>query len=312
VKKAILAVCISVIAMVSTACTKVPAGYVGVKVYLTGGDKGVSSEVLGPGRYYIGYNEDLYPFPTFQQNYSWTANAHEGSSNDESFSLQTAEGQVVHCDIAITYSYDPLKISQLFQKFREGNDEIRDKQLHNFVRDAMNTEASKLLVGEIYGPKKIAFITAVEKEVRAEVLPEGINVEKISLIGAFRLPDALEKALNAKNEAIQKSQQIENEVASARAEAEKTVAQANGEARSILVRAEAQAKANRILANSLTRSLVEYEKVKRWNGQYPNFVSGGSANSIMVDTRGLSDYKQTSVPVAATGTDKTATTEAAE
>jgi hypothetical protein len=41
-------------------CSKVPAGNVGVKVYLLGTNKGVDHEVLGVGRYWIGFNEELY------------------------------------------------------------------------------------------------------------------------------------------------------------------------------------------------------------------------------------------------------------
>lgn len=48
-------------------CAKVEAGYVGVRVNLLGGNKGVDSEVLGVGRYWIGWNQELYLFPTFQQ-----------------------------------------------------------------------------------------------------------------------------------------------------------------------------------------------------------------------------------------------------
>ena len=50
-------------------CAKVEAGYVGVRVNLLGGNKGVDSEVLGVGRYWIGWNQELYLFPTFQQTY---------------------------------------------------------------------------------------------------------------------------------------------------------------------------------------------------------------------------------------------------
>ena len=291
------------LAMFSMGCTKISAGYVGVKVYLTGGDKGVSHEVLGPGRYFIGWNADLYTFPTFQQNYSWTANPNEGSRSDESFTLQTAEGQSVNCDIAITYHYEEAKISDLFQQFREGNDEIRDKQLHNFVRDAMNVEASKMLVSEIYGPKKVSFITAVEKEVRSEVAPSGIILDKLSLIGAFRLPESIEKALNAKNEAVQKAQQIENEVAQSKAEAEKSVAVSEGEAQSILIRAKAQAAANRIIAASLTRELIESRKVDKWDGQYPQ-VMAGNGGGILISTAGLASRK-----AAPAATDATAEAE---
>ncbi len=63
-------------------CSKVPAGNVGIKVYLLGKSKGVDTEELPVGRYWIGINEELYKFPTFTQNYVWTKNINEGSIND--------------------------------------------------------------------------------------------------------------------------------------------------------------------------------------------------------------------------------------
>jgi regulator of protease activity HflC (stomatin/prohibitin superfamily) len=282
---------------------KVSPGYVGVKVNLYGGAKGVSNEVLGTGRWWIGPNASLYQFPTFQQNYPWTAAPQEGSKENESFDIQTLDGQTVNCDIAITYQYEVAKISDLFQKFREGNEEIRDKQLRNFVRNAMNSEASQMTVEDIYGPKKVSFIKSVEKDVRDQVAPEGIDIVQLSLIGAFRLPPGLTQALNDKNTAIQKAQQIENEVAQSRAMSEKKVAIAQGDAQSIIIMAKAQAEANKIIAASLTKELIESRKVDKWDGQYPQFVSGGSAGGIMIDTSGLVSRK--ALPQ---DTDKTAAT----
>lgn len=63
----IFVVCIALLSSLNMGCSKVEAGHVGVKVYLLGRDKGVDSEVLGVGRYWIGWNEDLYLFPTYQQ-----------------------------------------------------------------------------------------------------------------------------------------------------------------------------------------------------------------------------------------------------
>ena len=64
--------CIALVGVSLAACSTVPAGHVGVKVYLLGGSKGVDSEELGVGRYWIGWNEQLYIFPTYMQNYTWT------------------------------------------------------------------------------------------------------------------------------------------------------------------------------------------------------------------------------------------------
>ena len=64
-----------------SSCSKVPAGFVGVKYYLLGTEKGISSEELSPGRYYIGWNEELYLFPTFNQNKTWTSDENEDSQS---------------------------------------------------------------------------------------------------------------------------------------------------------------------------------------------------------------------------------------
>ncbi len=81
----------------TVACTKVPSGHVGVKVYLLGGSKGVDSEELGVGRYWIGWNQELYLFPTFTQNTVWTADSREGSENDESITFQNKRRAFCKC-----------------------------------------------------------------------------------------------------------------------------------------------------------------------------------------------------------------------
>ncbi|WP_219622928.1 SPFH domain-containing protein, partial [Vibrio parahaemolyticus] len=125
-----------------TGCSKITAGHVGIKVNLLGGDKGVQAEEVGVGRYWVGVNEELYSFPTFSQNYVWTASETEGSENDESISFQTIEGLAVNADVGITYRIDPTKVSKIFEKYRRGVDEITDVYLRNMVRDALVEKAS--------------------------------------------------------------------------------------------------------------------------------------------------------------------------
>jgi regulator of protease activity HflC (stomatin/prohibitin superfamily) len=227
--------------------SKVPAGNVGIKVYLLGGSKGVESEELGVGRYWIGINEELYLFPTFTQNYVWTKDKNEGSENDESITFQTAEGLSVNADVGISYHIDPVKVNMIFQKYRRGITEITDIFLRNMVRDAFNVCGSTVEVESAYGVGKAKLIQQVQDMVVAQVQPIGIEIEKIYLIGNMRLPDQVIQALNAKISATQKAQQRENEVREATAEAEKKIAAADGEAKSILRVAEAQAQANMLL-----------------------------------------------------------------
>lgn len=258
----------------SVACSRVPSGHVGVKVFLLGGDKGVDTQELGVGRYYVGWNEELHIFPTFTQNYVWTADITEGSETDESITFQTKEGLSVNADIGIAYHIDPTKVSVIFQKYRKGVDEITDIYLRNIVRDAFVTAASNKPVEYVYGEGKSELRTEVETIVKSKVEPIGIMIEQISFVGDLRLPTAVIEALNAKIGATQKAQQRENEVREAEAEAQKKIAAAKGEAESIKLVAVSQAEANRILSASITSNLVEYKRIEKWNGIMPQYMAG--------------------------------------
>ena len=73
-------------------------------------------------------------------------------------------------------------------------------------------------------------------------------------------------------------QKIENEAAIAKAEADKQVAitNAEAEAQKTSIAADAQAEANRKLAESLSDTLIDYQKIQKWDGKLPT-VSGGNA-----------------------------------
>lgn len=251
------------------ACTKVPAGNVGVKFDLYGGDKGVTGEVVGPGKYWLGINEEIYLFPTFSQNYVWTAGNDPSSPNDESISFQDREGTIINADVGITYFVNGDKADTVFQKFRKGVDEITDIYLRNAVRDAINSETSQMDAADIYGNGKEKLMERVTERVKDQVGEFGIVVEKIYWINAMRLPPTITQAINAKIAATQQAQQRENELQTAKAQAEIEREKARGEADALLIAATGQAQANQKLAASITQQLVQYEMTKRWDGKLP-------------------------------------------
>ena len=280
---------ITILAGSVAACSYVPSGNVGIKVNLLGSEKGVESEVLGVGRYWIGWNEELYVFPTFMQNYVWTAGVDEGSPNDESISFQTADGMTANADIGISYSIDPDKVSIIFQTYRRGVEEITDTFLRNMVRDALVKQSSNKPIEYVYGAGKSELLASVQKDVADQVAPLGINIGKIYWIGEIRLPPTVIDSINAKNAATQMAQQRQNEVAQAKAEADKKIEDARGEAESILRVAEAQAKANKLLAESLTTEFVQYQAITKWDGQLPKMT--GSAAVPFIDVTGQAGLK---------------------
>jgi regulator of protease activity HflC (stomatin/prohibitin superfamily) len=273
-KKVILSTLAVIAAMSLTGCDKVPAGYRGVIVNLYGSDKGVAEQSVGVGRYYLGWNSELYLFPTFLQNYSW--------KNEQAITMQTSEGLSIRTDAGITYSIQPDNVVKVFQKYRLGIDEITNTFLHNMVRDAMNEVASTMTVEQIYGAQKEQFIKHVNDIVKNQAFNTGIEVDKIYLVGSFELPTSVVNSINSKIQASQNAMKVENEVATARAEAQKTVVEAQARGQQILINAESQAKANKILAESLTKEFVEYQAILKWNGELPRMTGSNAVPFVNI------------------------------
>lgn len=259
---------ISGMALALTACNRVPPGYRGVLVNLMGDSKGVAAESVGTGWQYTGFFGELFLFPTFLQNVTW--------NEDKAITVQTSEGLTITTDVGITYSIKEENVVKVFTKYRLGVKEITDTFLHNMVRDAMNEVASTMTVDQIYGLKKEEYIQKVNKLVIKSAAQNGIDVEKIYLMGSFHLPDSVRGSIDAKIQASQNAIKVENEVATSRAEAQKRIVEAEANAKQIIINAESQAKANKILADSLTQEFVQYQAILKWNGELPQTNAGGA------------------------------------
>lgn len=245
----------------------IPPGNVGVVVNLLSHEKGVEDEYLNTGVYFVAPWKKVYIFPIFEQNDSW--------EKAESFDFQTSEGMAVCADVGITYHLKPSAIPSIFQKYRRGMSEITHIFIKNHIRDSINKSASHMKIEDLYSSGKELFFDNVEKMVSSELKPIGIEISRIYLIGRFHFPENVIKALNSKIEANQRAQQRENELREAEAEAKKQVAKSEGMAKCAMIQALAEAQANELVARSLTRELIDWQAVQKWNGQLP--TSTGSA-----------------------------------
>ncbi len=254
-------------------CDRVPPGHRGVLVTLYGGDKGISDESVGVGRYWTWWYKELYLFPTFLQNYSW--------DRDQSITMQTKEGLRVTADVGITYKIRPENVVQVFQKYRAGIDEITNTFLHNMVRDAMNEVASTMEIADLAGEKKESFIVKVNDKVKDYAKETGIDVDRIYIIGTFNLPVSVVQSINSKIEATQHAMRVHNEILSSKAEAEKRIVEAQAKAQQIKIEAQSQAEANRILAESLTPEFVQYQTILKWDGKLPYFNSSNGFTPLV-------------------------------
>lgn len=245
------------------ACDQVDPGHVGIKVNLSGGDRGVAREVLEPGRYWIGMYERLYVFPTFVQNYVWSRERTEQSPTNESIDFQSREGANINSDFGIQYSFQRDRIPNIFERYRLGAMEITRQTLRNEVRDALVSAASTRRIEDLIGEGKNAFMEEVLKTVKDRMAPHGINVDMIYAVGQFRLDDSVVASINRRIAAAQETEQRRQQVETARQEAER-----------LRIEAEGQAVANRIIAESITPELVQMRAIEKWDGKLPQATSG--------------------------------------
>lgn len=261
-KKAVIISSIGSIFLLWVFCFKlISPGYVGVVVDMLGDSKGVEAKELHVGMHWIAPWKSVYQFPIFEQNDTW-----EGDR--EGFNFQTSEGMAVSADIGITYHLRSESIPIIFQRYRRGMEEITHVFIRNYIRDAINKSASRTRIEDLYSCKE-TFFEDVEKHVREDLSPMGIELSRIYLIGRFHFPQNVIAALNAKIEAVQRAQQRENELREAEAEAKKQIAKAEGQAKCLVLQAESEARANKILAQSVTTELIQWQTVQKWDGKLP-------------------------------------------
>jgi regulator of protease activity HflC (stomatin/prohibitin superfamily) len=252
-----------------SSCSTVPAGNVGVKVYLLGDSKGVQSEQLGVGRYWIGFNEQLFTYPTFTQTYTYTESSEEGSHTNESISFQTIESLTIHTDVAVSYHIDPNDVVKVFQKYREGVKEITAGPLRNEVRSTMNDIASTYTVDDILGKGKVPFMDSVKRRVIKDMGKVGVTVEDVYLVGKLSPPENIEAAIRAKIQSQQEAFKAQNDIATARYKATRDSVEAAG-----------QSKAQNELKAALTPELLQKMWIDKWDGHLSN-TSVNSGNVML-------------------------------
>lgn len=273
VKKYILPILMIVLGLGCQNCNKIiKPGHVGILVQQTGSDRGVQDYPIQTGRvFYNPWNEDVLEWPTNVQRVIWSKTPNEGKGPDEELTFQSKEGLRFTADVNAAYQLQREKIPHFYVQFRT---EDMDGFTHGFFRDSVRNALSistQYSAEEINGDKQAELIQKVQEAVQKRLAAYGVDVIQVGFAAPPTPPEQVSAAIHSKIASIQKSEQTEFEKRAAIAEGEK-----------IKALADAMAEANKVTNASLTPQLIEWEKVKKWNGQNPQVVGGGSGISLIV------------------------------
>ena len=119
----------------------------------------------------------------------------------------------------------------------------------------------------------------IKSALEEKVNEYGIIIEKFNIVNfdfSAEFNSAIEAKQVAEQNLIKTKTEQEQAIVVAEAEAKRKIIEADAEAEAVLKKAEAQAEANRKLSESLNDTIVEYEKIQKWNGELP-MATGGSS-----------------------------------
>lgn len=261
--------------VLTTGCSRISAGYVGIQSTVTGSERGLADVAVGPA--WVFYNpmtSSVFEYPTFVQTAVWTHNKDEGHPVNEEISFTTKENMQVFADISLAYHVDASKVPAFYLKFRQPNiDTFTHGFLRNLAREKVDNIAGTYTIDQVMGDNAV-FLKLARETIQTELTPYGIILDQFGFIGSPRPPATVVEGINAKLLAAQIAGQKQNEVAQVLADAAKQVAEAKGNAEATIINADAQAASNRKLSESITPTLVQYRMLDKWNGVMPTVQAG--------------------------------------
>ena len=264
--------------LLPSAITYINPGHVGILIHRAGG--GVDAKPLGPGLHPRNpLLSQIEEYPVFMQTLVLGRGSAAGAGNDE-INVNSVEGQPISLDVSMSFELEPARVPALYQTFRTNIETIQHGYVKQAIRQALQEVVGTEPIADVIGPKKADVVNLAQAKLSQRLAPYGIVVKQFT-INELRPPQSVIDAINQKNVMQQAALTAQNELQKNQFQAQGDSIKAAGRAKAITAEAEAQARANELLARSISPTLVQYEMVKKWNGQMPQ-VSGGATPLIQL------------------------------
>jgi regulator of protease activity HflC (stomatin/prohibitin superfamily) len=222
----------------------VPVGHVGVKELFGH----VDDDPLAAGMHLINPLKQVHEMEVRTRNYTMSSVTTEGQKQgDDSISVIAADQLMVKLDVAVLYSLQPDACPKIYKSI--GMD-VDEKIVRSEIRTALRDAAAAFSASELYTSKRAAFVELIDKSLRASLTNRGVMLEQV-LLRNVMLPDQITKAINDKLAADQESQKMTFVLTKEKQEAERKRIEAEGIANS-----------QRIMSQSLTPQIIEYQRIQ--------------------------------------------------
>lgn len=236
------------LAMTSCGCQQIETGTVGIEKTW----KEVQPKALTSGfHWYNPFSTDIEEFDIKE------------TRIDIDTLCYTKDTQTAKITMSVNVSIDPNAVISLYSKVQH---QWPKTLLEPAVLSGTKDVVGQFIADELVG-KREEVRTAVLAHVAAKMAPYGILISSVAFTN-IDFDDAYEKAIEAKVVAVQKAAEAKNKTVEIEEQGKQRLIQAEAEAKAITIQTEALSK---------SKSLIEFEAVKRWDGKLPQYMMGGSS-----------------------------------
>lgn len=243
----------------------VEVGKSGVAYSILTGD--VREKILTPGLHIKWPWEQVTQYPVTKRTISVTGASDGKGKQNQNVTVQTADGRSVEMKVAYTYRIAPSQLITFYQK--SGGREIESweqQELGVQVKSVVQKVASRYHSVDIYSGKSEQVSMQAQQHLSSILHQDGIVLERIVLMDIHvdeEIKEMLQKTyeLQKELEYLKQMEKIKQQ------EAKNRELEAESKKQEVIKKAEAQAEANRILRKSLNRHILEYEKIRKWDGK---------------------------------------------
>lgn len=247
---------------------RIDAGNKGLKVNLTGSERGVSSYQYKTGWVlYNSWTEQVKEFPLYQQHIEY---------NDQT--VITKGGFAATIKPSFNYSLREDAIGEMFVNLRLDIKEVEQGWLKNAIVSSVNDVANRWDVDAIFNKREefeSAIITECNKRVSKWFTVSQLRTNIIP-------PKSLQQAIEGKTKAVQEAQAAMQRKLVAEAEAQEKIAIAKGDSAKAIIDAQAASLAIKIKQRELTPNYIEYIKWSNWDGKLPSTIAGNSGTLLNI------------------------------
>lgn len=282
--------------MVQMGTYTVESGYVGV-ISLFGR---YSDEVKEPGLHFqFPFIQNVQLVDTKMQTANYQGDHdlpdHEGLINKPKIVVLDSKNLNIGVEITVQFSPDGARATEILKRYGHN---YFEKLINPNIRDIVRDVAGQYQAEDI-AVKRSLIGDEIQHQLRKKLenvpfILEDVQIRGIELpvivrnkIEEVQLAKQEEQRLAMIEKQAKKNQEIKTIEADtklievtvqAKADAEKKKIEADAKAYQIEREASATALANQEIAKSVTPSLIRYEAVKKWNGQYPKMMVGEKSN----------------------------------